>query len=249
MQRNFAAQYSDLEKWHWWFRGRRKILESVLRPRLGACESRNILSVGCGPSDGLKWLLPFSGKAGKVVGLDVDSTHGRDAPAQIEFVFGALQDAPLADASFDLVLALDVLEHLDDDVAGLKKIVSLIKPGGLLLLTVPALPSLWGGQDVVSEHRRRYTKRSLRRLFDGLNLQDYQVKYFNTILFPLAAPIRWSRRAFGLDDRPRSDFDSNQPGLVNDILAWAFGVESSFINHASMPIGLSLLVTYRTRTR
>jgi SAM-dependent methyltransferase len=245
MEKNFAAQYSDLEEWHWWFLGRRKILESVLHQELAASESRAIISVGCGPIEGLKWLVPFAGKHGKVVGLDVHSAHGQHPPAQIDFVLGALEDVPLSDASFDLVLALDVLEHLDNDAASLGKMVSLIKPGGLLLVTVPALPSLWGGQDVVSKHRRRYTKGSLGRLFDGLSLPGYQIKYFNSLLFPLAAPIRWSRRVIGLADRPRSDFDANRPGLINDMLAWAFGAESRFINHTSMPIGLSLMATYR----
>jgi ubiquinone/menaquinone biosynthesis C-methylase UbiE len=103
------------------------------------------------------------------------------------FVVGSLEDAPLADASFDIVLALDVLEHLDDDSKGLREAVRLVKPKGLLLLTVSALPSLWGGQDVVSEHRRRYTKRSFVCLFKNAGLSKYHVQYFNTLFFPLVA--------------------------------------------------------------
>ena len=244
MKKRFAEQYGDLEEWHWWFRGRRKIIESILSGQLIAGE-RRILSVGCGPAEGLAWLLPFAGSQGKVVGLDVDPTHARNLNENIEFVVGSLEDAPLADASFDVVLALDVLEHLDDDSKGLREAVRLVKPKGLLLLTVPALPSLWGGQDVVSEHRRRYTKRSFVRLFKNAGLSEYHVRYFNTLLFPLVAAVRLSRRSAGMGARQRSDFEDNRPGLINDALAWVFSSESRLRNYLPMPIGVSLVATFR----
>lgn len=247
MKSSFARQYGDLEQWHWWFRGRRKIIESVLRRELGAGDAapRRLLSVGCGPAEGLEWLKPFAGPGGKVCGLDVEPAHAERPPEGIEFVVGRLEDAPFDDASFDAVLALDVLEHLDDDAAGLREALRLVRPGGLLLVTVPALPSLWGGQDVVSEHRRRYTKRTLTRLFDGAGLKGYRASYFNTLLFPLAASVRLARRAAGTGSRPRSDFDDNRPGLANDVLAWVFGLESRLITRAALPVGVSLLTTYR----
>jgi len=138
------------------------------------------------------------------------------------FVVGSLEDAPLADASFDIVLALDVLEHLDDDSKGLREAVRLVKPKGLLLLTVSALPSLWGGQDVVSEHWRRYTKRSFVRLFKNAGLSKYHVQYFNTLFFPsfhswrgeIVASVGRFGRSLGA--RHRSDFEDNRPGLIDD---------------------------------
>ena len=142
-----------------------------------------------------------------------------------------------------------MLEHLDDDAAGLREAARLVNPGGLLLVTVPALPSLWGGQDVVSEHRRRYTKRALTSLFDGAGLAGYRVSYFNTLLFPVAASVRLARRAAGRGASPRSDFEDNRPGLVNDLLAWVFSLESTVINSATLPVGVSLIVTYRPPPR
>jgi SAM-dependent methyltransferase len=244
MKKRFAEQYGDLEEWHWWFRGRRKIIESILSDQVIAGQ-RRVLSVGCGPAAGLAWLLPFAGSLGKVVGLDIDPTHARNLNENIEFVVGSLEDAPLADASFDVVLALDVLEHLDDDSKGLREAVRLVKPKGLLLLTVPALPSLWGGQDVVSEHRRRYTKRSFVRLFKNAGLSEYHVRYFNTLLFPLVAAVRLSRRSAGMGARQRSDFEDNRPGLINDALTWIFSSESRLRNYLPMPIGVSLIATFR----
>ena len=245
MQGDYAQKYGELQQWHWWFRGRRRVIESILRHEVDSVSSLNILSVGCGPAEGLKWLVPFAGPEGKVVGLDRDPIHARRLPNYAEFIIGTLESAPLAAASFDVVLALDVLEHLDDDLSGLHEAARIVKPGGLLLVTVPALPSLWGGQDVVSQHRRRYTRRSLSNLFSEAKLSNYRLQYFNTLLFPLAAVIRLQRRALGHGNRQRSDAEDNHPGLINDTLAWIFGIESYFINHAPAPIGVSLVARYR----
>jgi SAM-dependent methyltransferase len=246
MKKDFAKQYGNLEQWHWWFRGRRRIIESILHRELGTqAVSRRILSVGCGPAEGLMWLMPFAGKNGRVFGLDIEPLHARGVEGTLGFVVGSLGDAPLKNASFDVVLALDVLEHMDDDHNSLLEAVRLVKPGGLLLITVPALPSLWGGQDVVSEHRRRYTRRTLKQLFDDVQIAGYRIKYFNSILFPLAAGIRLSRRALGKGGRPRSDFDDNHPGLVNEMLASLFGAESWLIHRTTFPVGVSLVATYR----
>jgi SAM-dependent methyltransferase len=246
MKKDFAKQYGNLEQWHWWFRGRRRIIESILHRELGTqAVSRRILSVGCGPAEGLKWLVPFAGQYGKVFGLDIEPLHANGVEATSGFVVGSLGEAPLKDGSFDVVLALDVLEHMDDDHTSLLEGARLVKPGGLLLITVPALPSLWGGQDVVSEHRRRYTRQSLKQLFNGAGISGYRINYFNTLLFPLAAGVRLSRRALGKGNRPRSDFDDNHPGRTNEMLAWIFGAESYLIHHTPLPIGVSLVATYK----
>jgi SAM-dependent methyltransferase len=244
---SFAQQYGGLEEWHWWFRGRHRVIESVLRRELAGGDGgpRRILSVGCGPAHGLRWLLPFAGSGGAVCGLDVEPAHAENPPEGVEFVVGRLEEAPFPDGSFDAVFALDVLEHLDDDEAGLREALRLVSPSGLLLVTVPALPSLWGGQDVVSEHRRRYTKGSLARLFEGIGISGYRVSYFNTLLFPLAASVRLARRAAGRSMRPRSDFEDNRPGLLNDVLAWVFSLEGALVARVPLPFGVSLLATYK----
>ena len=249
MQRQFAQSYGDLERWHWWFRGRLRILESVLRRELAGDRSRTILSIGCGPVAGLQWLRPFQGTHGRVIGLDVESWRAPETPHRIGFVRGRVEQAPFASASFDVVLLLDVLEHLDDDAAGLREAARLVRPGGLLLVTVPARPGLWGAQDVVSEHRRRYTKASLTRLLGDAALVDCRVGYFNALLFPLVAIVRRLRRAGGLADRARSDFLDNRPGPLNEVLAWVLGLEQHVINRVSLPIGVSLMAACRPPRR
>jgi SAM-dependent methyltransferase len=246
MNDDYAQQYGELQEWHWWFRGRQRILEAVLGRELnGGGRGRRILSVGCGPASGLTWLVPFAGAGGTVVGLDLEPLHARDLPPQVGFVVGSLTAAPFADATFDAVLALDVLEHLEDDGRGLSEAARLVRPGGLLLITVPALPSLWGGQDVVSHHLRRYTKGTLTGLFRRAGLEGFRVSYFNTLLFPAAAAVRWTRRALGQANRAQSDFAGQRPGLVNDALERVFAFESRLLHRAPLPVGVSLIATYR----
>src|ERR1051325_8951965 len=241
MESTFARQYADFENWHWWFRGRQTILESILRHELSPQIKRSLLSVGCGPSEGLGWLKPFAGDEGKIVGLDIDPSYGRNPSNEVAFVNGLLDRTPFTDHCFDAVLALDVLEHLDRDRDGLLEAMRLVKPGGLLVLTVPALPALWGIQDVVSGHRRRYTKRSLTNLFESAGLSNYRINYFNTLLCPPIALIRLFRRMRGPHTPLRSDFEKNRPGLANEVLKWVFELEARFVNYARLPIGISLV--------
>lgn len=241
MEQSFAQEYGNLEEWHWWFRGRREILAAILSRKVGRKDSLSIASLGCGPAEGLAWLLPLAGPGGAVVGVDADPLHARRISPRQDFIVGRMEDVPLPSASFDLVLALDVLEHLDDDAAGLGEAFRLVRPGGLLVVTVPALPSLWGGQDIVSHHRRRYTKASLRRLFARAALPPPRVSYFNTLLFPVVAGLRWGRRAVGLGNRARSDFDDSRPGMLNEILTSVFAAERHLVGHLPLPVGASLV--------
>jgi SAM-dependent methyltransferase len=270
MKDYYAAQYGNLEQWHWWFRGRRRIIEAVLRRELSKETALSIASVGCGPAEGLAWLTPIAGPNGRVVGLDADPLHAPRPASGLLFVVGKLEAAPLAPGSFDAILALDVLEHLDDDAAGLREAARLLKSGGLLLVTVPALPSLWGQQDVISHHRRRYTRRALCDAFARARLPRPCFMYFNTLLFAPIAAVRWVRRALGLakrlhgdfddngpglircdqaaapDRRLHSDFEDNRPGLINDLLAAVFAIERHLIGRVPMPVGASLMAIGRS---
>ena len=243
MKQEFAARYGEFERWHWWFRGRRRILESVLRAEIGAGGARRILSVGCGPAEGLDWLRDFASPGGRVIGLDVDVTHATPRPDGVLYVIGRLEAAPLDTGLADAVVALDVLEHLEDDAAGLRDTARLVRPGGLLLVTVPAFESLWGSHDVVSHHRRRYTRAGLLDVFARAGLARPRVTYFNSLLFPPVAAVRWARRMFGLAERARSDFDNARPGAVNGVLEEVLAAERFLIPRLSLPLGVSLLAT------
>ncbi len=243
MKYQFAKQYASLEQWHWWFRGRQRILETVLHHQLNGRKSISIASIGCGPAEGLLWLNKLTAPDGRIVGVEQDLIHARHAPPEIDYVIGDITALPFEENLFDAVLVLDVLEHLDDDAAGLREAAQLVKPGGLLLVTVPALPSLWGGQDVISHHRRRYVKRTLCDLFIRAGLPKPRTTYFNTLLFAPVAGLRWTRRALGMADRSQSDFEDTKPGIVNEILASIFSVEHYLVPRVELPVGVSLLAT------
>jgi SAM-dependent methyltransferase len=248
MDRDYAARYGSIEEWHWWFRGRQRILEDVLRRELPARASRSLCVVGCGPAEGFAWLQSFAGSGGRVIGVDVEVGHARAARGRATYVIGSMEAVPLATGSADAVLAFDVLEHVYDDAAALREAARLLAPGGVLVATVPAMPSLWGQQDSISQHRRRYTRASLRAAFGRAGMAPPRMSYFNTLLLPVVAGVRWARRALGLAERMQTDFDDNRPGLVNDALMEVFAAERHVLRHAPLPIGVSLLAVWRQRS-
>jgi hypothetical protein len=117
----------------------------------------------------------------------------------------------------------------------------------LLVTTVPAFPSLWGPHDVINCHRRRYTVRTLRATFARAQLPPPRVTHFNAIFFPLAASVRWTRRAAGITASGFSDVAVNGPGRLNDVMATIFGWEAHLVSRMSLPVGVSLLALTRTQ--
>lgn len=261
MEERFAAKYQELERWHWWFQGRQRILESVLARELAELQlpagaRKRIVTVGCGPPQGLDWMAAALGSAGLVIGIDADPSGALSAarpgtsaqlPAGVAFAIGSAEHAPLRSASCDGALALDVIEHLDDDAAALAETARLVRPGGFLMVTVPALPSLWGNQDVVSHHKRRYTARALASAFRRADLRLTWQSYFNSALFPAIASVRWARRMLGRVDGEDSDFESGSPGMTNDVLTAVFAAERHLIGRVRLPIGVSLIAVSRIR--
>src|SRR5437763_100417 len=150
-----------------------------------------------------------------------------------------------ADASFDHAASLDVIEHLDDDVAALRELRRVVAPGGALLATVPAYQWLWSGHDEINHHHRRYTRRSLARAGESAGWKEVRTTYFNSLLLPVAIVLRLLER---FSTRPtESSLDLwVPPQPLNWLLERPLALEAALIGHrVRIPAGLSLLTLFR----
>ena len=242
MRQELYEQYSRIEDRHWWFIGRKRILLSLIDDVLGPTEGarRRILDVGCGTGGMLTSLEAF----GEVEGIDSD-------PSAIAFCHergissAKLADSPpipFPDHAFDLVTSFDVLEHVDDDAALLGEIHRVLAPGGIFVAAVPAYEMLWGRQDEVAHHRRRYRARDLSRRLADSKLEPRKVSYFNTFLFAPIAAIRLGRRLLRRASPPSSsDFDLTSEGKLNNLLARIFCAEAPLVKRWGFPFGVSIV--------
>lgn len=235
------AVEAEIEATHWWFVGRRDLFSSILES-LGLASDAAVLEIGTSTGANLR-LLRQLGYA-RAIGLD-------SSAAAIEFCrakgLGAvdLGDAcalPYADGRFDLVVATDVIEHVDQDGKALDEIRRVLKPGGYALVTVPAFPSLWGMQDTVAHHKRRYRIGPLRNrlVISGLSVE--RSFYFNFLLF---APIWAARQIIRLGRlRLASEGEVNAP-LLNRILGAIFSLDTKLAPWLRPPFGVSILALAR----
>src|SRR2546422_3243630 len=186
MQMHTYAILREVEGKHWWYLGRRRIMASfvgriALKLRRDNDAPPRILDVGCGTGGNLEMLSEF----GAVEGVDVshDAVEFCRARGVAPVRQAAAEDLPYDDESFDLVTGFDVIEHLDDDVAGLREMRRVLRPDGRALLFVPAFMFLWGVQDDISHHRRRYTVPDLKRRLSEAGLTSERVTYANITFF------------------------------------------------------------------
>lgn len=222
--------HRDLEDSHWWFVGRRRILFPLIREALRACEDDLIVDVGCGTGGTVK---PLS-RDFKCLGIDHSQPAIDMARAKYpgcDFICGKMPD-DLRDTADQtaLYMLMDVLEHIEDDRAFLADVVSLMRPGGHVLITVPASPTLWSGHDVAAGHYRRFEMDTLVDLWQELPLRPRVVTYFNTRLFPIIWTVRVIGKRLGLfAGKEESDF-SMPPLILNTLLNRIFAGEKDRIS-------------------
>ena len=238
MDRAYVATHIEEDRAHWWFRGRLAVLLAVLAARLPS-RRLQLLELGCGTGNVLGELRRF----GDPIGVEIDETLRSTAVARgLDARAGALPDrVPVAPGSADVVLMLDVLEHVEAEASALGATRRLLTPGGLLVLTVPAYRWLWSAHDVVLGHRRRYTRAELRRAVEAAGFVVERVSYFNTLLLPAIGVVRLVRRALRRDGH-----DLRRPGpMVNRVLEVVFGFERHLLRRLDLPFGSSLLLIAR----
>ena len=234
----YERMYS-LENTYWWFQGRKEIVLQLLdRYTRLEKDHLSVLDVGCGT--GL--MLDALRRHARPVGVDFsDLAMKYCAQRGIErLVCARVEALPFGDGSFDLLLALDLLEHLDDDAALMREMWRLCRPGGYLLISVPAYEFLWSNHDEALHHRRRYSRATLKQL---IRATDFEVVRFTsaiTVLFPPIVLFRLLQRLLKPQGAPQTHLIPLPPA-INRFLIELLRLEARWLRRLDLPFGVSLL--------
>jgi SAM-dependent methyltransferase len=244
MQESYAQHYALLEGQHWWFRARRLILRDLLA-HLKWPPRPKILEIGVGPGYNLLEVYPSDAR---LEGAERDpALAGLAAARGPTPVFNASIDqlpSDVRDESYDSVTMFDVLEHIPDDAPALQIVNRKLKPAGRIILSVPAYMWLWGQQDIVNQHCRRYTLTELRRKLQAAHFSIERMTYFNTFLFLPIAAVRLIARCRHQPHKAEGDFVYvRRPS--NAVLFNLFSVERFFLRYVDFPFGVSVFAVAR----
>jgi SAM-dependent methyltransferase len=231
-----------IEQSHWWYTGRRKILANFVADICSRVTDRRprILDVGCGTGANLLMLSHYGNAEGVDISNDALAFCRERGLDQVKL--GAGEKLPYDDGTFDLVTAFDVVEHMDDDLAGLREMRRVLRPGGRVLLFVPAFMFLWGVQDDVSNHRRRYRMPELTRVLEQAGFEIERTTYANITFFLPILLVRQLMRVTGI--KAESENNINVPAL-NGLLGRLLGAESWILRRMNIPFGVSGLCVAR----
>ncbi len=241
MEGEQQQRYYELGKNYWWLAGKYRIIQDVLRRLPAAAAARpRLLDLGCGPGN----MLDLLTERGEVFGSDFSADALRFCRSRQHLrVFRAdFHQLPLRPESFDLVTCIDVIEHLSDDRRALRELHRTLRPGGHLVLSVPAFQALWGDHDELYGHFRRYRAAELRDKLREAGFEPSRLTYFEPLFFaPLWLFRKWKRlrpRKGGLAQK--DDFVA-LPGFANAMLTELLALERFAIRHVDLPFGVTLL--------
>ena len=230
----------DVDEHHWWYRGRRRVIRAEL-DRLPLPAGGRVLDAGCGSGRTLDELRDY----GEVCGIELSPEAAAVARARgdLDVRVGRLEELPWEAGTFDLITCLDVIEHTPDDRLTLSELRRVCKPGGWLLVTVPAYQALWSRHDVANHHFRRYVRSTLRSAAVDAGWRVERMTSFNSLLLAPAAAVRIAerRRMHLPNDTYTSDLQLG-PAWLNGVLESPLKVEARWLARGGrLPAGLSLL--------
>lgn len=241
MKREMYDNMYLTDTYHWWFRGKREIILELAKPELTSGKGVRTIDFGCGCG----MMLGELARYGKVSGADF-------SPLALEYCkekLGNEGDLHQIDlslpvepwANYDFGIALDILEHIDNDLLAAQNLYRFIRPGGVCIITVPAYQWLWSTHDENCMHKRRYNKVMLRELLVKAGFHVAFISYYNTFLFPPAMLIRLISKIFRLDQTSSME-NEFQDSLLNQILYRIFHLEQKWLcKGRTFPFGLSLI--------
>lgn len=248
MEAQVYRQIQQIEQEHWWYVARRKIIFDWVLRRARALNRPRILDIGCGTGFNIEYLrsLGFD----RVVGLDLspDALAFCRSRRLTALVRGDATQAPFRAGTFDMILALDLIEHVQADEAAIQGLGTLLSPGGTLVIFTPAFRFLWGHQDEVSHHFRRYTAPELRLKLEGAGLRIEKLTYANTFLMPLVWAGRFVQRLRAAPSPTGMTENTMHPDWSNGLLQSIFAAERPLLRVMDLPFGVSLL-TLATKPR
>jgi 2-polyprenyl-3-methyl-5-hydroxy-6-metoxy-1,4-benzoquinol methylase len=247
VDRDYFNKYYNLERTHWWFLVRAKLIVDTIKSRINCIEPLSILNIGSATGRTSEILQEF----GVVTSIEFDKECFEFAKniLKMPVINGSITDLPFTDKKFDLVCAFDVVEHVQDDTSAISEMHRVCKPSGHLFLTVPAFQSLWSMHDEINHHYRRYRKKSFLKLFSNKKGQVIKFTYFNSILF---VPIYMLRRSQNIlsskkKQRSRSDFEVVKSSFVNNIFYSIFNFERLLLKVVAFPFGVSLMLLWKKK--
>jgi SAM-dependent methyltransferase len=232
-------QHFRLEDRHWWFLGRRQLVLQELC-RFAGKNPGPILDLGCGTGG----MLAHFQTLGESIGLDsAPEAEVGCRKRGLPFVFGWGPSLPFRNGAFGVVTLLDVIEHIPDERGVLTEALRVLRPGGLLVVTVPAYQFLWSKHDDLNHHQRRYRRSGLRSVLQRAGFSIAKLSYYNTLLFP-AAVARKALMGFSQADGPASHLD-DVPDRLNTILRQILLREQPLLRRWDLPFGASLICVAR----
>ncbi len=237
MHESAYKQMFESEEKHWWFKGRRAILQNTIKRFYHRATGR-ILDIGSGTGYNLLWLEKLGGH---VTGLEPSEDAIRFAQSRnpsATIVRGTFPETAL-NSQFDLVTLFDVLEHIENDAQAADAVRALLAPGGIAVITVPAFSFLWSQHDVLLHHYRRYTIASLKKVLTAADVTIQHVSYFNFFLFPLVALYRVIQKIKKTKNERPDDFLPHP--IINTLLNALFSLESYCVPWVRLPWGVSII--------
>jgi len=242
MEKFLYDYFYKIEDKHWWFQGRKEILLRLIDKYYRPEPNSKVLDIGCGTGMMLKSLSKY----GEVYGLDKNEkaiAYSKIRSPKAKIVLGSFPEnmQNLLPLKFDLITVLDVLEHIDDDTKALEAIKNILKPNGILIITVPAYKFLWTHFDEVNQHKRRYTRRELSEKITKAGFKIEKISYFDTFPFAPAVVVKFLEHIFSRSEK------NNQLGLqmslhsFNRFFKWLFSSEKHFLTNINFPFGISIV--------
>jgi SAM-dependent methyltransferase len=229
----------ELQEEHWWFVARRDVIKSFIKMQMPQSSTGKVLEIGCGVGGNVGLLS----QSGHYRGIDMHKPaidYCSEKYPQFEFQCTRVEDIPQEFNSnkFDSIYILDVLEHIDDQVAILTSAQNYLTPSGKILVTVPAFEFLWSPHDDFVHHVRRYTKAGLKKVLEDSGYKVERISYFNSILFPLAFIQRLGMRML---NRKLNTHLSTPPTILNWLFKVIFTQEAWILKRTNLPAGLSII--------